>query len=202
MSRTKILISLCVILVISGCSTKEPKPPKQLEQPKERLHVISEPNQIQALVTKPQKSDIETKLSRAISLQDQRRYSEAIELYNSIIRQHGDSKYRKVIESSYINMFECSLLSNRDFRLSDVKSFLEKFGRDRNSLMELEVLHLLSQARRASIDAKVEKWSSEYRGYRLQNWTFKYIDDWAEHIEQSNVRNRLKRYIRVFKRFL
>jgi hypothetical protein len=193
--KSKVLIATTIILMVTGCSTKSVKKP-----------ISSNPTPIKEVNLNKKddinihKSDIEMKLDRAVLLQNQKQYIEAIELYYSIIKNNDVS--RDVLKLAYINMFECQLVSNKSFRISDVKRFLEIFGKEKEALMEFEILHILNQAKYGSVDDKIEKWSGEYRGYRLKNWSFQYIDDWANNIERPDIRTRLKRYIEIFKKFL
>ncbi len=151
---------------------------------------------------KTQETSINLRFEKAVSLQNQKNFSEAIEIYNSIIRKYSDSEYKNTVKSAYINMFECSVLSDRTFRLTDVSDFLERYGREKESLMKFELLHILNQAKHQDVDEKVEKWASRYSGQRLRNWTFSYIDYWVAHIESPRARNRLKRYVHIFKKFI
>lgn len=151
---------------------------------------------------KIQDTDINVRFEKAVSLQNQKNFSGAIEVYHSIIRKYSNFEYKSTVKSAYINMFECSVLSDRAFRLTDVSDFLERFGRDKNSLMKFELLHILNQAKHNSVDGKVEKWVSEYRRQKLRNWTFSYIDYWVAHTESPRVKSRLKRYVRIFKKFI
>jgi len=160
------------------------------------------PQTIQKSSINIQDSDITLRFKKANSLQNKKNFAEAIEVYNSIIRKYSHSEYKDLTKSAYINMFECSVLSDRTFRITDVNNFLEKFGRNKSFLMTFELLHILNQAKRRSVDEKVEKWASEYRGIKLRDWTFSYIDYWATHTKQPEIRSRLRRYIKIFKKFI
>ncbi len=83
--------------MVTGCSTKSVKKP-----------ISSNPTPIKEVNLNKKddinihKSDIEMKLDRAVLLQNQKQYIEAIELYYSIIKNNDVS--RDVLKLAYINM--------------------------------------------------------------------------------------------------
>lgn len=140
--------------------------------------------------------------NKAVDFQNSREYAKAISIYDTIINYYSAREDKGILSSAYINKFECSLLINRGYRKSDIEDFLRRFGQDPKQMMAFEVLYILDSAKTKSMDSEVERWSSKYRNQRLEDWTFKYIDNWVQRIENVNARNRVKRYVSIFKHSL
>ena len=187
MNKTLLLISIIGLLLTTGCVEKK----EYIKAPILRT-------------TKANRSsfNVSMKFEEAIGFQNQRNYAKAIEIYNSIINYYRNREDKRALAGVYINKFECSLLTNRGYSKRDVEDFLRRFGNNPREMMSFEVLYILDGAKTQSMDGEIEQWTSKYRGQRMSEWTFKYIDDWIKRMENTRVRNRLNRYVSIFKRFL
>ena len=185
MNRKLLLLSVS-ILILTGCSEKNTQLPRPV------------PNK----VSYNQNSTVASKFEEAIAFQNNRDYARAIEAYDEIINHYRGRENKGILSSVYINKFECALVSNRGYKEQDVEDFLRRFGNDKKELMQFELLYILDTAKTRSMDRKIEQWVSRYRGEHLDGWTFKYIDDWIARMENATVRNRLSRYVSIFKKFL
>jgi len=190
MKKSLFLLSVTLLLV-TGCSNKQ------------HSVNINPSQEKQTLYSETEKKEILVKFERAVVLQKQRKYAEAIEVYDSLINYYRNRENgRGILSVVYINKFECSLLSNRGYDKRDLEDYLRRFGRISSQLMKFEILYILEEGKRKSMDSLVEKWHSKYQGQRLDGWTFAYIDDWIQHLENATIRNRLKRYVSIFKKSL
>lgn len=186
----KTLLSLVAVsFLMIGCSHKEVRPstvPSSVKTDKKSIEELA----------------VLLKFNEAVEFQNRRSYANAIQIYDSIISYYSGKENRGILSSVYINKFECSLLINKGYRQNDIEDYLKQFANDPQKLMAFEVLYILDGAKRKSMDAEVERWSSKYRNHRLNDWTFKYIDDWIRRQEDVNKRNRLNRYVSIFKKSL
>ena len=186
MKKKLLMLSVVSILILTGCSEKN----AQLQRP------------VSNKVFYNQNSTVASKFEEAVAFQNKREYARAIEAYDAIINHYRGREDKGVLSSVYINKFECALVSNQGYEEQDLTDFLRRFGNDKKELMQFELLYILDTAKTRSMDAKMEQWVSRYRGERLDGWTFKYIEDWVVRMENATVRNRLIRYVSIFKKFL
>ena len=185
----KTLLSLVTIaFLMGGCSEHQPQPTAPVRSQKNNQDVV--------------KLALLLKFNQAVELQKQRDYSGAIEIYDQIINYYRGQEDKGILASAYINKFECSLLINRGYREQDIADFLQRFGHNEQKMMGFEVLYILDGAKVKSMDNKLAEWREKYNGQKLEDWTFMYIDDWATRMENAPVRNRVKRYVSIFKRYL
>jgi len=186
MKKTFWLLSVGVLLM-TGCSDNQ----KQIK-----------PSSTPSLIKREETLTLGVKFKQAVYFQNRRKYNKAIEIYDSIINDYHEKEDKSILSSIYINKFECSLLINRAYREQDMNDFLRRFGNNERDMMAFEVLYILARAKGKSMDGKVEEWASKYRNYRLDGWTFVYIDDWINQIEHTQIRKRLNRYVSIFKKYL
>ena len=141
-------------------------------------------------------------VTKAITLGRLDRSEDAIKTYDEVVERFGKSENESLLEqvaSALVNKIEIFLISGRDVK-EDLALANKLYVDDKNRMMEISMLEILSDAKRISQDEKIAKWQDRYRDSSLTNWGFSELEEWNEAMQDDDVKNRIKSYIEIFKR--
>ena len=130
------------------------------------------------------------------------RSEDEIKTYDEVVERFGKSENESLLEqvaSALVNKIEIFLISGRDVK-EDLALANKLYVDDKNRMMEISMLEILSDAKRISQDEKIAKWQDRYRDSSLTNWGFSELEEWNEAMQDDDVKNRIKSYIEIFKR--
>ena len=83
------------------------------------------------------------------------------------------------------------------------KEFLEDYSKNNPKCnMRYEILKIINEAQNEQQENKIIEWQSKYKNKELSIWYFSLSEKWSDSIENPEIRNRIKKYLNIFKEYL
>ncbi len=132
----------------------------------------------------------------------ERDFDNAIRVYNQIIEKYknkiDDEDIKAVVFASMINKVEAKILSNQRIK-DDVEEYVDYMYDDKKYLMQIDMLDIIHGAIRKDQSKKIKKWNEDYKKIKMIDYSFDWLEKWAETIDNREARERIKKYIMIFK---
>jgi uncharacterized protein len=102
------------------------------------------------------------------------------------------------ISSNYLNIFEINLVENRAFDKKIETTFLNKFKKDKQSMMFYDMLKIFQNAK-MNKKYNLSLWKNKYKNMNLNDWDFGTIDKWIETTKDDKIKIKLLKIVNDFK---
>ncbi len=167
-------------------------------------------------------------LQQAFKYQKKQQYTDAIKMYNAVIKIdhpkkdiayynlgiiYGNLKkydlaimsYKKSLKLNpkrnltFTNIFEIQLITNKNFE-NNILNLYKKYHQDKNiSLIKYEMLDIFKDVKSSkNIDKKLHKWKKDYEKISLGNWSFKMLKNWIEEEKDQTTKDNLAIVLKTF----
>ncbi len=139
--------------------------------------------------------------NKGLRLADLGKIEESISEYDKVIKKFSKSKNEnitKIYESVLLNKIEILLISNQNIE-DDLKIAQKSFNNNQNNMIKYKMLEILYNAQLTNQDTQIEEWKEQYKNIDLGSWRFDELDEWNDTMSDIEVKERIKRYIDIFK---
>ncbi|MDD5359152.1 MAG: tetratricopeptide repeat protein [Sulfurovaceae bacterium] len=102
------------------------------------------------------------------------------------------------ISSNYLNIFEINLVENKVFDKKIETTFLNKFKKDKQSMMFYDMLKIFQSAK-LNKKYNLSLWKNKYKNMNLNDWDFGTIDKWIETTKDDKIKIKLLKIVNEFK---
>jgi len=102
--------------------------------------------------------------------------------------------------SAYINLFEMSIIINKEFNTSLEKKLIELSKDDKQTSCEYEMLQIVqSISINKPYNLTPKEWDEKYKDIKIESWDFEELDEWANNTKDKDKKAKLKNAIKIFK---
>lgn len=139
--------------------------------------------------------------AKGITLEKLEKNEEAIAEYDNLIARFKNSKNENILEyvaSTLIHKMENLLINNQDI-LETFEFAKKQFVTNKKVMVKISLLNILYNSQKVTQDSEIEEWTEEYSDTLFTDFDLYELYKWSESIKEENVKERIKRYIEVFK---
>lgn len=126
---------------------------------------------------------------------------ESIQVYDNLIDRFIKTKNKnllKVVAKALGNKIESLLILKKDIT-QELKMSKELFQNNQNAMILYSMFEILFNAQMKNQDKLIKEWEDKYENFDIDQWGFDELDKWNESMLDIEVKERIKRYIDIFK---
>jgi tetratricopeptide (TPR) repeat protein len=140
-------------------------------------------------------------INKGVALGELGESQKAIDVYDILIKEFKDSKSEPILEqvvSAMTNKIERLLIDgkNIDTAIQDIEALSYH---SKKTMFKIAMFKILEKAQRISQDEEIEIFLKKYADVELINFSFDELDEWSETITNKDTKERIKKYIEIFK---
>ena len=110
---------------------------------------------------------------KAITLGSFKRYKEAIDLYQQVIKLSPDDT------SSYINIFELQLIVGQQWNQKEIEDYLHRVQNNKQEILKFKMLETVKNALYGDQTEILQQLKIKFRDTSFGGWSWEELNTWA-----------------------